>query len=444
MLGKKDTLEGARSKSGGETEDKMSASKRPPRVKSPQDSQMDSGFMSGSNLLSSTSLYSEDLENKGMGLPSESTSDEGATKSSNMYTSETLLDSGIDLSEGIRSLNISSASPTAVTTTHTTSPEGEPQRRPDDPPTENRSKLAHLGLSPVHISILKEIFKKDSDGDTQLHIAVIRGFVEVVWHITRLLPHQALLDIPNNNGRTALHLAVASGDACLARHLIVCGASPVAKNKRGETPLHIACRYGDPTMVSGLTSQVTVFEVVAARLSYPPNHTPGLLAADLSNYDGQTCIHVATQHGHKQILQNLTWYGADINAKEGRCGRTALHFAVEARNLDLIRFLVDSCRAALSIHNYAGLTPYQLAVANDAQEVIALLEELGAKKDPLPNSFFVDEDLDYEEESNNLESNGEPWVIDDLLIGGVPQVPLQYTNPIPVSSHSPLNADQFL
>lgn len=45
--------------------------------------------------------------------------------------------------------------------------------------------------------------------------------------------------------------------------------------------------------------------------------------------------------------------------------------------------------------NYAGLTPYQLAVANGAPDVADLLEELGAIKDPLPPSF--DEDLDYED-----------------------------------------------
>lgn len=36
---------------------------------------------------------------------------------------------------------------------------------------------------------------------SQLHVAVMRGFVEVVYHITRLLPHQALLDLANHTGR---------------------------------------------------------------------------------------------------------------------------------------------------------------------------------------------------------------------------------------------------
>lgn len=87
--------------------------------------------------------------------------------------------------------------------------------------------------------------------------------------------------------QTALHLAVAAMDAGVARHLVVCGASPVARDRRGNTPLHLACAQGDILMVNQLTRPVTVAEVINARLSYAPAHTAGLLAADLTNYDGK-------------------------------------------------------------------------------------------------------------------------------------------------------------
>ncbi|KAK7075071.1 hypothetical protein SK128_019921 [Halocaridina rubra] len=74
---------------------------------------------------------------------------------------------------------------------------------------------------------------------------------------------------------------------------------------------------------------------------------------------GQTCIHIAAQGGHKDILQHLTWYGADINAKEGKSGRTALHYAVENRDQTLVAFLTESCKASMTLETYAGLTPYQ-------------------------------------------------------------------------------------
>lgn len=40
-------------------------------------------------------------------------------------------------------------------------------------------------------------------------------------------------------------------------------------------------------MVAELTRPVTVAEVMGARLAYAPAHTAGLLAADLTNYDGE-------------------------------------------------------------------------------------------------------------------------------------------------------------
>ncbi|KAA0188932.1 hypothetical protein HAZT_HAZT006998, partial [Hyalella azteca] len=248
----------------------------------------------------------------------------------------------------------------------------------DDPSNSRISEDSHsrrdagcnLEISRSHVTLLREVFSPDKDGDTQLHVAVMRGFIEVVYHITRLLPHQAFLDLANNSGRTALHLAVSAGVPAIARHLIVCGASPVARDLRGNTPLHVACGRKDAAMVTHLTRPVTVTEVMNAHLSYAPTHTPGLVAADLTNYQGvqnylggivvnpslsfgyfstsdkflvlgkitcfsltpilllssivdpysypfsgETCVHVAAMAGDKEILQHLTWYGADVNAK---------------------------------------------------------------------------------------------------------------------------------
>ncbi|XP_064098907.1 NF-kappa-B inhibitor cactus-like isoform X2 [Macrobrachium nipponense] len=285
--------------------------------------------------------------------------------------------------------------------------------------------------------------KRKEEGSVigQLHVAVMRGFIEVVYHITRLLPHQAFLDLPNHTGRTALHLAVSTGDSGVARHLVVCGASPVARDRRGNTPLHSASAQGDLRMVTQLTRPVTVAEVMNARLSYAPAHTAGLLAADLTNYDGQTCIHIAAQEGHKEILQHLTWYGADINAREGKSGRTALHYAVEARDQALVAFLAESCRASLTLETYAGLTPYQLALANGATGIANLLLSMGAPGDALPAYLTADDDLDYDEVTGPVEiSNG--WGgMDDLRIGGVP-VPMSM--PVSVNDSTPFNPDRYL
>lgn len=160
----------------------IDTTRRPPRIgspqsecKSPQDTQMDSGFMSGSNLLSSSSFVSEDLgigmkEATDISTSSRSHSEEGQTSySAKTFTSENL-DSGIDLSERISSLNLSTSF--SHHSTHSSSLQHQEVIHPEEPERnkpsqgEPRSKLAQLGLSPVHITLLKEIFKKDNDGDT--------------------------------------------------------------------------------------------------------------------------------------------------------------------------------------------------------------------------------------------------------------------------------------
>lgn len=406
--------------------------------KSQFDSHNDSGFLSGSNLLSSSSLNPEDPDTMPFSAapPSTDISKGGAL-------SPTRLDSGIDISDQLSSLHL--ASPSTSTTSISTSElgEGEESSSPLPPPPAITPppRRSRLGLSEAQVALLQEIFKRDEDGDTQLHVAVMRGFIEVVYHITRLLPHQALLDLANHQGKTALHLAVAAGDGGAARHLLVCGASPVERDRRGNTPLHLAAAAGQAALVGELTRPVTVAEVVGARLAYAPAHTAGLLAADLTNYDGQTCIHLAAQGGHRDILQHLTWYGADINAKDGKSGRTALHYAVEAREPGLVAFLAESCRVSLTLETYAGLTPYQLALANGATGIAELLLELGAPGEALPPYLTNDDDLDYDEVPVLSDNNG--WgVMDDLRIGGVP-VPLPLALPVTDAS-GPFNADRYL
>jgi len=45
---------------------------------------------------------------------------------------------------------------------------------------------------------VSDLLRPDEDGDTALHLAVIQGFIEVVFSLVRLISDPCLLDIPNN------------------------------------------------------------------------------------------------------------------------------------------------------------------------------------------------------------------------------------------------------
>ncbi|KAK3863417.1 hypothetical protein Pcinc_030811 [Petrolisthes cinctipes] len=182
-----------------------------PKVLSPStdsklryDSNNDSGFLSDSNLLSSSSVSCEDpgtttsMRCEDI-MPGE-THHHSDPKTQQMGISATRLDSGIDISEQLSSLHLASPSVSSISTTSETGEtEDSPSRRPVSPP----SRRSRLGLSEAQVSLLQEIFQRDEDGDTQLHVAVMRGFIEVVYHITRLLPHQAFLDLANHAGKVS-------------------------------------------------------------------------------------------------------------------------------------------------------------------------------------------------------------------------------------------------
>lgn len=361
------------------------------------DSHIDSGFLSGSNLLSSsTDEYSRSEP-----------------------LSPSNLDSGVDISEQLGSLQLKTQGEELAVSR---------VEEPGFPPAEedNSPAIFPPGLP---VALIKEIFTPDSDGDTQLHVAVMRGFVEVVHQITRLLPHQAFLDLANNRGKTALHLAVSLGSAPLARHLLVSGASPVSRDLSGDTPLHLAARLRQPALLPALLRPPTRPEVTSARLPFLPRHTSAILAADMKNYSGETCMHVAASAGNEDVLHTLTQLGADVNAREGLGGRTALHLAVEAGNTRLIAHLVSGCRASLHTLTYAKLTPYQLALANGRTDLATFLLSLGAPALMLPERFLAsDSETDSEAEDSYLVEQQSPAMlewneVDDVHLAGMPVMP---------------------
>ncbi|OWR49228.1 cactus [Danaus plexippus plexippus] len=76
----------------------------------------------------------------------------------------------------------------------------------------------------------------------------------------------------------------------------------------------------------------------------------------------QMCVHVAAAKGHLEAIQTLVYFGADINAREGLAGWTALHMAAHRGDGRLVRHLMDKCGGVASyVTDYAGRTPGRVA-----------------------------------------------------------------------------------
>lgn len=120
----------------------------------------------------------------------------------------------------------------------------------------------------------------------QLHAAIIQEFPEVALALIRLAPHPRFLDTPNDDAQSPLHLAIATGQAKIARTLIVAGARPSPRNLHGDSPLHIAARTGNVSCCKAIADPVHQQERDALALSYvPQTYQPPNL--DQWNYDGK-------------------------------------------------------------------------------------------------------------------------------------------------------------
>ncbi|XP_058977199.1 NF-kappa-B inhibitor cactus-like isoform X2 [Musca domestica] len=259
---------------------------------------------------------------------------------------------------------------------------------------------------PAHITpanAWEYYYQQNDEGDTPLHLACISGLVDVVAALIRMAPHPCLFNIQNDQAQTPLHLATLIAHPKIIRMLLIAGAEPTIRDRHGNTALHLACMSGEEQCVRALTMSIGASEVNEAHRQYGHRandksylkcaHLPSDL--EIRNYDGERCVHLAAQAGYIDILRILVLYGADINAREGKSGRTPLHIAIECCNEDLANFLLDECQKLnLETATYAGLTAYQVACVLNKSEMQDILEKRGAEPLTPPDSDYDSSDIE--------------------------------------------------
>nr|KAG5690418.1 hypothetical protein BaRGS_026465 [Batillaria attramentaria] len=105
-------------------------------------------------------------------------------------------------------------------------------------------------------------------------------------------------------------------------------------------------------------------------------------AMSVRNYDGLTCLHIAVQNGSTDIVGLLLERGADINAKDGKSGRSAIHFAVENSQPShhrVLMQLLEHPSLRINTATFAHQTALQLARGRHRLDLVHLLHEHGAE-----------------------------------------------------------------
>ena len=225
-------------------------------------------------------------------------------------------------------------------------------------------------------------FEVDTDGDTPLLLAIIHLATEQALHFIRSVPSADLLDHRNLLQQSALHLAVLTHQPVVVRSLVVTGATLDIRDRNGNTALHLCCKQGDVDSATALTTPIDTRERNPLSSNVPLRKIPQDLS--ILNYDGESCLHVAAISGHLSVLKYLLskrHIKANPNIADGKSGRTILHYAVEARDVPLVSFLMARSDVRIDSRTFDGTTALSIAVGRQYMDIANLLITAGANSE---------------------------------------------------------------
>jgi ankyrin repeat protein len=159
---------------------------------------------------------------------------------------------------------------------------------------------------------------------------------------------------------------VLTNQSDLVTKLLLGGASANTVDRNGNTSFHLAVRLPSTDCLQCLIT-----------------HTSRPLINTLS-YDGLTVLHSAVDRGHTDAVQLLlsSRLPVNVNAADGKTGRTPLHYAVERNSLRIAALLLEH-GADTAAETYSGCTPMDVAFSmrNGGSDMSQLLDSFTPTSD---------------------------------------------------------------
>ena len=241
--------------------------------------------------------------------------------------------------------------------------------------TDKNGTVCHCRASCIDVN---KVYRKDKDGDTLLHIAIIILAEELAFYFIDRTPWFTWLNIQNKLLQTPLHLAVLTNQISIVRRLVVAGADTESRDKEGNLAIHLACRDNLVKILRSLLEPVSVEDQKRNNYGAHVQKIPQNL--DSKNYEGYTCLHIASSFDHMDIVKTLIDNNANINAKAEKSGRTILHEAAWSGKINMVKYLISlGKRCDINAKTYDGYTAFDLARSRGHWSIVIELAKAGAK-----------------------------------------------------------------
>ncbi|XP_051967996.1 ankyrin-3-like [Xyrauchen texanus] len=233
----------------------------------------------------------------------------------------------------------------------------------------------------------------NQNGLNALHLASKEGHVEVVAELIKL---GASVDAATKKGNTALHIASLAGQVDVVKELVTNGANVNGQSQNGFTPLYMAAQENHLDVVkflldSGSSQSIATgdgFTPLAVALQQGHDQVVSLLLEnDTKGKVRLPALHIAARKDDTKaaalLLQND--HNADIESKmmvnrTTESGFTPLHIAAHYGNINVATLLLNR-GAAVDFKARNDITPLHVASKRGNSNMVRLLLERGARID---------------------------------------------------------------
>jgi ankyrin repeat protein len=244
------------------------------------------------------------------------------------------------------------------------------------------------------------VLQRDSAGNTMLHAAVNGGSDTEI--AAAILNQKADVNARNKEGETALHIAVREDYRETGELLLSRGADIFSSNSAGESPLYLALihplsvvqwfftpRTAEAT--DGLGNSMLHYTAMWKLDQFIPFIISKGISTEAVNATSETALFMAARYDGASTAQALLAVNANLHARD-ILGNSALHAAVRWNAVHSVNTLID---AGIDVNTHAldGTTPLHDAVRLGLTSIAALLIDRHADievRDAAGNTPFME------------------------------------------------------